>query len=70
MVPKIIDDQPIRRMSECRVRFGHFFRSFLSPTIYKSVSAKRNKISGSVFRASSHFRSASTDAVHISRIPS
>ena len=44
---KIIDDQPMRRMSECRVRFGHCGRSFISPAIYKSASAKIIAISGS-----------------------
>ena len=65
MVPKIIDEKLIRRMSECRVRFGHFFRSFLSPTIYKSVSTKIILMSGSVLRASIYLHNWSTEAVHM-----
>ena len=49
MIPKIIDNHRIRRMSECRVRFGHCGRSFISPVICKSALAKRIEISGSVF---------------------
>ena len=70
MIPKIIDNQPMWRMSECRVRFGHCGRSFISPAIYRSASAKIIVISGSMFWASSHFRSVSTDAVHMPLLPS
>ena len=68
MISKIIDDQKMQRMSEFKVRLGHCGRSFLSPMIYLSASAKRIAISGSVFRASSHLCSASTDSVHQSRL--
>ena len=64
--PKIIDVQPIRRMSEYRVRFGHCGRSFIFPAIYQSVLAQRIAISGSMFQSSSNLRNASTDAVHLS----
>ena len=57
-------------MSECIVRFGHFGRSFLSLEMHKSASTKIIAMSGSVFQASSHFRNASTDAVHMPRLPS
>ena len=70
MLPKSTDDQTMRSISECRVRFGHCGRSFLSPVIYKSVPAKRIVMPGSVFRALSHFRNTSTDAVHLTQITS
>ena len=70
MITKIIDDQFMRRVSEYRVSFVHCGWSFLSPVIYKSKSAKIIAISGSVFQASSHFSSASTNAVHLSRLSS
>ena len=65
MIPKIIYNQPMRNMSDCRVRFSHCGRPFLSPVIYKSAPAKRIAMSGSVFQASSHFHNASTDDVHL-----
>ena len=70
MIPKITDYKPIQRMSEFRFRFGHCGRAFLSPAIYKSDLAKRVAISGSVFQASIHFRSASTNVFHLNRFPS
>ena len=70
MTPKIIDDQPIRRMSEFSVMFGNCGRSFLSPTIYINPQAKRIAISGFVLQSSIHFCSASTNAVHLPRLPS
>ena len=57
-------------MYECRVKFEHCGKSFLSPAIYKSVLAKKITMYGSVFQASSHFRSASNDNAHIPRLPS
>ena len=70
MILKSIDDQPMLRISECRVMFGNFGRSFISPVIYKSASAKIIAMYGSVFRSLSHFRSASTDAIYLPRLPS
>ena len=70
MKPKSLDDHPMQRMSECRVRFGNCGRSFLSPAIYKSVSAKIIVMFGYVFQDSSHFRNASTHAVPLTRFPS
>ena len=49
IILKIIYGQSMRRMSGCRVRFGHCGREFLSPVIYKCVSAKIIIMSGSVF---------------------
>ena len=66
---KIMDGQLIRRTSECRFRFGHFGRSFLSPAMYKIASTKIIAMSGSVFRSSIHLYNASTDPVHLPRIP-
>ena len=60
----------MRSMSECRVRFGHCVRSFLSSAMYKSVLTKRIAISGSVFRALIHFCRVSTNTVDMSRLPS
>ena len=57
-------------MSECRVRFGHCGRSFLSPVINENASTKVIAMSGFVFRALSHFRSASSKTVHLPRLPS
>ena len=70
MIPEIIDVQPIKSISGFGFRFGHGGGSFLSPAIYKSASAKRIAMFGSVFRASIHFCSASTDAVHLLRLSS
>ena len=70
MMPKIIDGQLVRRVSDCRVRFGHCGRSFLSPAMYKRSSAKIIGMSGSVLLDSSHFNNVSTDAVHLPRLPS
>ena len=70
MKPKIIDGQPVRRMSECRAIFGHCGKPFISPAMYKSVLTKRIAISGSVFRVSIHFRNTSTNAVQLTRLPS
>ena len=70
MISKIIDDHQMERMPECRVRLGYCGRSFLSPAIYKSASANRNKISRSVFRSSSHFCNTSTNTVNLTRLPS
>ena len=58
----------MQRMSKYIVRFGHSVRSFLSPGMYKSVSTKIIVISGSMFRALSHFLNASTDDVHMTRL--
>ena len=69
MIPKIIDYQPMQRMSVCRVRFSHCGRTFLSCAIYKITSAKRVVISWFVFQSLRHFRSVSSDAVHLLRIP-
>ena len=49
MTPKSMDDQTMRRMSECRVMFVHFVRSFISPAIYKSALDKRVAMSESAF---------------------
>ena len=68
MRPKIIEGQPMRRMSECRVRFGHCGRSFISPEIYKSTPAEIIAMSGSMFRASIHFHNSSTNAVHLPQL--
>ena len=68
--PKIMEGQLIQRMYECGVLFGHFDRSFLSPTMYKSASTKIIAMSGYVFQASSHLCNMSTGAVHITRFPS
>ena len=57
-------------ISECRFRFVHCGKSFNSPAIYKYDLAKRIAVSGSVFQASSHSQNASTDAVHLPRLPS
>ena len=46
MKPKIIDVQPMQRMSECRFIFGHCGRSFISPTMYKSASTKKSRFLG------------------------
>ena len=67
---KIMDGQLIRRTSECIFRFGHFGRSFLSPAMYKSAPTKKIAMLRSVFQASRHFSNASTDAVHLPRLPS
>ena len=69
MKRKIINGQPMQRISECRVRFGHCVRSFLSPAMYKIASTKIIAMSGSVFRSSIHLYNASTDPVHLPRIP-
>ena len=69
MIPKIIGEQPIPSISECRVRFGHCGRSFLHLVTYKSLLAKIIAISGSVFQASSHFCSACTNDIHMLRHP-
>ena len=69
IIPKIMDDQPMRRMHECRVRFGHCDRLFISTMIYKNASAKRTAIYGSVFQALSLFRRVSTNAIHLLRLP-
>ena len=37
MKPKSIDSQPMRRISECRVRLGHCGRSFMFPVMYRSA---------------------------------
>ena len=68
MIATIIGEHPMQIMFECSVRFGCCGRSIISPAIHKSVSAKRIAISGSVFRALRHFRSASTDAVYLPRL--
>ena len=70
MIPKVIDDHPMRRMSECRFIFGNCGRSFLSPAVYKSASAKIIAISWSVFQSLRHFRSASTEVFHMHLITS
>ena len=70
MNPKSIDDQPMRGMSECRVRFGHYGRSFISPATYKTASTKIVVMSRSMFQASIHFRNASNDTVHMMRLAS
>ena len=55
MKPKIIDVQPMRSISYCRVGFGHCGMFFPSHVMYRSESTKIVKISGSVFCGSSHF---------------
>ena len=45
-IPKIIYDQLMQRMSECRSRVGNCGRSFLSPKIYKIASARRMRCLG------------------------
>ena len=40
--PKVTYDQPMRRMLECRVRFGYCCRSFLSPALYMSALTKKS----------------------------
>ena len=67
--PKIIYSQPMGRMSECIVSFGHCGRSFSSPVMYRSALTKRVNMSGSVFRISSHFHNSYTDAFHLSLLP-
>ena len=62
METKIIDVQPMRNMSECRVRFGNYGRSFPSPAIYRSALKKKVEMSGSVFFFSSRLSNVSTDA--------
>ena len=69
MIPKIIDDQKMQRMTECRVRFVNCVWLFISPAIYKSASDKKIAISGSVLQSLIHFHNASTDAVHHPRLP-
>ena len=68
-IPETLEDHPMQRMSECRVRFVHCGRSFISTAIYKSMSAKIFEISGSVLQVSIHFRRPSTDAVHMPLLP-
>ena len=65
MKPKIIDGKPMRIMSKCRFIFGHCGSSFISTVMYKSALAKIITMLGSMFRASIHFRKASTDAVYL-----
>ena len=65
MKPKIIDDQTMQRILECRVRFRYCGSSFPSPEMYMSVLKKKVEMSGSVFRFSSHYRNASTNDVHL-----
>ena len=55
MRPKIICDQPMRNISECRVRFVNFGMSFPSPAMYRGALTKKVEMLGSVFRFSSHF---------------
>ena len=59
----------MRSKSECRARFRHCDRSFISPVMYKSASIEIIVMSGSVFQASSHLRNASTETVHLPRLP-
>ena len=68
MKPKIKDGQPMQRISECRVIFGHCGRLFLSPVMYKNVLTKIIAMPGSVLQALSHFRNLPTDAVHLLRL--
>ena len=67
-IPEIINVHPMRSMSECRFRFGHGGRSFLSPALYKSVSAKRIAMSGYMFGASSNFLSVPNNSDHLLRL--
>ena len=60
----------ILRISECIVRFGNFDRSFPSLAMYRNLLTKKFEMSGFVLRFSSHFRNASTDDVHMPRLPS
>ena len=46
---KIRDSQPMQRMSKCKVRFGHYGRSFIYPEMYKSALTKRITMPGSMF---------------------
>ena len=68
MKPKFINDHPIRKISECRVRCEHCGRSFLSPAMYKSLLDKIIAMYGSLFRALIHTRNVSNDAVHMPRL--
>ena len=70
MIPKIIDNQPMLRMSEYRFRLGNCGRWFLSLAIYKCVSAKIIAISGSMFWSLRNFGSSSNDAVHLPQLTS
>ena len=70
MKPKIIDVQTMRIMSECRATFGNCERSFISPAMYRSASEKIFMMSVSVLRVYSHLCKASTDDVHLPRLPS
>ena len=70
MKPKIIDGQPLRRISYYRDKFGIFFRSFTSPTMYRYASAKRFVMLRSLFCVLRNFCKASTEYVYILRLPS
>ena len=69
MIPKFKDEQPMQMMSKRRLRLVHCGKSFLSPAIYRSAYAKIIVMSGSVFQALIHFHSASTNAIHLQRLP-
>ena len=69
MITKIIYSYPMQRVSECRVWFGHCGMSLVYPEIYKSVSAKKIAMYGSILRASNHFCNASTRTVHLPKLP-
>ena len=68
MINKIIENQLMRKRSECRFRFKNCGGSFLSPVLYKSALDKGTKMYGSVFQSSSHFHNASTDDIHMQQI--
>ena len=63
--PKMIDVQPIQRVSECRVIFGNSGRSFTYHAMYRSVSMKIFDTLGDMLHISSHFRNASIDSLHL-----
>ena len=58
----------MKSMLECRVGFGHCGRLFPSPALYRIALTKKVEILVSMFRFSHHFRNASADAIHMSRL--
>ena len=55
---EVIDGQPMLRIPECKVSFGHCGKSFLSPVMYTIASKKRVRMLGSVFQ----------DLIHLGRV--
>ena len=70
MKPKAIDDHPMWRISECRVRFGNCGRPFSSPTMYRRALTKKVEMLVSLFCLSRNFWNVSTNAVHLPQLPS